>query len=169
MHDVVGHHVAQRAGVIEIAAASFDADGFGHRDLHVIDVAAVPDRLENSVGETERHDVLDGLFAQIVIDAVDLLFVDFFEQLLVQRLGRFQIVPERLFDDHAPPVVVALLHQSGGREFLHDRTEETGRGGEVVEEILMGRVLLIHLGEKVFELRVEFVVAEIAGEVVKAA
>ena len=61
--------------MIEVAAAAFHADGFGHRDLHVVDVAAVPDRLEDSVGEAERHDVLHGLFAEIVIDAVDLLFV----------------------------------------------------------------------------------------------
>ena len=41
----------------------------------MIDVAAVPDRLEDSVGEAERQDVLHRFFAQIVVDAVDLLFV----------------------------------------------------------------------------------------------
>ena len=139
--------------MIEIAAAPFHAHGLGHRDLHVVDIAAVPDGLEDSVGETERHNVLHRLFAQIVVDAVDLLFVGFFEQLLVERFGRFQIVSERLFDDHPAPVAVGLFHQSSSRELLHDRPEETGRSREVVEKILVGRVLLIHLGEKVLELR----------------
>src|SRR5208282_4099189 len=58
LHDVIRHHVAQRAGVIEITSAAFYAYSFRHRNLHVVDVAAVPDRLKNSVGETERHDVL---------------------------------------------------------------------------------------------------------------
>jgi hypothetical protein len=40
----------------------------------VIDVAAVPDGLEDAVGETEDHDVLDRFFAQVMIDAVDLAF-----------------------------------------------------------------------------------------------
>ena len=79
LHNVVRHHVAQRAGLIVIAAALLDADRFRHGNLHVIDVAAVPDRLEDAVGEAEHHDVLDGFFAQVMIDAVDLLFVGDFQ------------------------------------------------------------------------------------------
>ncbi len=59
--------------LLVVAAALLDADRFRHRDLHVVDVAAVPDRLEDAVGEAEDQDVLDGLFAQVVIDAVDLV------------------------------------------------------------------------------------------------
>ena len=44
----------------------------GHRDLHVVDVAAVPDRLEDPVAEPEDEQVLDGLLAQVVVDAEDL-------------------------------------------------------------------------------------------------
>src|SRR2546422_10028012 len=32
------------------------------------------DRFEDPVSETENHHILDGLFAQIVIDAIDLVF-----------------------------------------------------------------------------------------------
>ena len=123
--------------MIEITAAPFDADGLRHGNLHVVDVAAIPDRLEDSVGETERHDVLHGLFAQVVIDAVDLFFVDFLEQLLVQGLGRFQIVTEGFLDNDAPPMIVVLRHQSSGGEFLHDRSKETGCRREVIEEVLV--------------------------------
>ena len=74
MQDVVRDHVAQAAGVLVVAAAPLDAEGLRHRDLHVIDVAAVPDRLENAVGEAENQNVLDGLFAEVMVDAVDLAF-----------------------------------------------------------------------------------------------
>ena len=72
LHDVVGHHVAQGTSRVVVAATLLDADGFRHGNLNVIDVAPVPDGFEDAVGEAERHDVLDGLFAQVVVDAVDL-------------------------------------------------------------------------------------------------
>ena len=62
--------------VVVVAAAALDADRLGDGDLHVVDVAAVPDRLEDAVGEAEDHQVLDGLLAEVVIDAVDLLLVE---------------------------------------------------------------------------------------------
>jgi len=40
--------------------------------LHVADVVAVPDRLEQAVGEAEGQDVVDRLFAQEVVDPEDL-------------------------------------------------------------------------------------------------
>ena len=40
---MVLHHVAQRAGLLVVAAAALDADRLGHRDLHVVDEVAVPD------------------------------------------------------------------------------------------------------------------------------
>ena len=79
LHDVVGDHVAQRAGVVEIAAAALNADGFGDGNLDVIDIAAIPDRLENSVGEAERQNILNSFFAEIMVDPVDLFFVGDFE------------------------------------------------------------------------------------------
>ena len=71
---MVGHHVAQRAGRFVELAAPLDADGFGHCDLHMIDAVAIPQRLEQAIGEAQRHDVLHRLFAQEMIDAVDLIF-----------------------------------------------------------------------------------------------
>ena len=38
---------------IVIAAALLHAQRFGHRDLYVVDVAAVPDGLENAIGKAE--------------------------------------------------------------------------------------------------------------------
>ena len=59
-----------------VAAAVLHAHGLGHGDLHVVDVAPVPDRLEQGVGEAERQDVLHRLLAQVVVDAEDLALVE---------------------------------------------------------------------------------------------
>ena len=68
--------VAEGAGFLVEGPAAFDADGFGGGDLDVVDVVAVPDGLEDAVGEAEDEDVLDGLFAEVVVDAEDLVFVE---------------------------------------------------------------------------------------------
>src|SRR5882724_10920955 len=73
---MIGHHVAKRARSFVKAATVLDADGFGRGDLHVVNVVAIPERLDDVVGKAEDHDVLHGLFAEIVIDAVDLLLSD---------------------------------------------------------------------------------------------
>ena len=72
LEHVVLDHVAQRAGLLVVAAAPLDAERLGDGDLHVVDVAAVPERLEDAVGEAEDQDVLDRLLAEVVVDAVDL-------------------------------------------------------------------------------------------------
>ena len=45
-------------------------------NLHMVDVVPVPDRLEHSVGKAQHQNVPHGLFAEIVIDPVDLALVE---------------------------------------------------------------------------------------------
>ena len=128
LEDVVRHHVAQaprRARSSRRAARrpTVSAD----RDLHVVDVAAVPDRLEDAVGEAEDEDVLDRLLAQVVVDAVDLVLVEHARgsrRLSARAESRSR--PERLLDDHPPPVAVLLVSQPGGAE-LPDRSRRRTR------------------------------------------
>ena len=61
---------------VVVAGAALQPQALGHRDLHVVDVLAVPDRLEDAVGEAEDQDVLDRLLAQVVVDAVDLALAE---------------------------------------------------------------------------------------------
>ena len=103
LQQVVLDHVGQRAGFLVIGAAAFHADRFGRRDLHVIHVAAVPQRLEDAVAEAEGQDVLHGLLAQVMIDAVDLGFVEDFVQAVAQLARAGQVVAEGLFHHQAPP------------------------------------------------------------------
>ncbi len=68
--------VAERTRTLVVAGAPLDPDVLGGGDLDVIDVVAVPDRLEQGVGEPQRHQVLDGLLAEVVIDPEDLRLVE---------------------------------------------------------------------------------------------
>ena len=47
LQQVVLDHVAGGADAVVVAGPAADADVLGHRDLHVVDVVAVPDRLEH--------------------------------------------------------------------------------------------------------------------------
>ena len=93
--------VAQRAGALVVAGARADADVLGGGDLHVVDEVAVPDRLEQRVGEAQRHQVLDRLLAEVVVDAEDLRLVEVLEHRLVLRAGRGEVVADRLLDHDA--------------------------------------------------------------------
>ena len=108
-------HVAQDARLFEIGAAVLDADGLGDGHLHVVDGVAVPDALEDGVAEAEDEDVLDGLLAQIVVDAEDLRFVEDAVDDAVQLAGRRQVVPERLLDDDAGAVARSASLQAVDR------------------------------------------------------
>ena len=73
---------------------TLDAERLAHGDLDVVDHEPVPDRLEDAVAEAQDEHVLDGLLAQVVVDPVDLRFVEvlrevrFSSRALVQRRGR---------------------------------------------------------------------------------
>ena len=103
---MVLHHISQSARLFVIGAPVADAEVFAHRDLHVVDVTAIPDRFEDAVGKTEDHDVLDRLFAEIMVDPVHLALVEVTGEELVEVNGRGQIAAEGLFNDDPPPAFV---------------------------------------------------------------
>jgi hypothetical protein len=55
--------------------------------------SSVPQRLEHAVGEAERQHVLDGLLAQVVVDAEDLRLVEHREHRLVELAASASVVP----------------------------------------------------------------------------
>src|SRR5438046_1909749 len=74
LQQMVLHHVAQGAGGFVVPGAPFYPECFRGGDLDVIDVARVPDWLENRIGETENENVLRRLLPEKMIDAVSLIF-----------------------------------------------------------------------------------------------
>jgi hypothetical protein len=84
-------------------APTLDADLLGHGDLHVVDVLAVPERLEHAVGEAKDEQVLNRLLAEVVIDAEHLRFTEDLGDGVVELARAVEVAPERLLDDHARP------------------------------------------------------------------
>jgi hypothetical protein len=54
----------ERAGGLVEADPLGDGERLGDVDLDVVDVVAVPDRLDHAVGEAQREDVLDALLSR---------------------------------------------------------------------------------------------------------
>src|SRR5919106_6393686 len=96
-------HVAYHAGPVVISGTCADALALSRRDLHMIDVMAVPDRLEARVREAKYQHVLHRLFAQVVINAEELLFLDDFKELTVEGSRRRFVVAEGFFNDDPTP------------------------------------------------------------------
>ena len=142
LQEVVLDDVPEAADRVVEAAAVLDAEVLRHRDLHGLDVAAVPDRLEQGVREAQVGDVLDRLLAEEVVDPVDLLLRQDLVDLVVELDGRVQVVPEGLLD-HDPGV----LRQPRAAEPLDHSGEE--RGGDLqIEDGVPG------VGERLLQLPV---------------
>ena len=75
---MVLHHIAHRAGFIIIFAAPAHAHGFRDSDLNMIYILRIPERLKQHISKADRHQILHGFFAQIMIDTIDLRFGEMF-------------------------------------------------------------------------------------------
>ena len=133
LQHVVLYHVAQGTGFFVVAGPGSDAFRFAHRDLHVIDVLVVPNRLEDAVGKPDDHQILNGFFPQIVIDAEDLRFVEHAPRHAVDGLGGGQIAADRFLDDDAGVgrMSTRLRRQSGLLKSLAHRRKRTGRDAQI--------------------------------------
>ena len=131
---MVLHHVAQRARLLVIRPARLHADRLAHRDLHVVDVLAVPERLEDAVGEAQDQDVLDGLLAEIVVNPVDLPLAEHPRDQPVQLLGALEVAAEGLLDDD-PREAVAAPRQPRSAQVGHDRRVEARRRRAIEEPV----------------------------------
>ena len=72
LQQVVLNHVPQCARFVVIRGAIRDTGRFCSRDLHLLDVTPIPDRLEDPVRKAEYQKVLNGFFSQVVVNPVDL-------------------------------------------------------------------------------------------------
>ncbi len=144
LEQVVLEDVPDRAGLLVEAGPTLDPHRLRDGDLHVVDELAVPDRLEDAVGEPQRGHVLHGLLAEVVIDPEDFLLGEPALEDLVQLLRRGEVVPERLLHDQACPArTVAAL-----ADLAHGDLERAGRNGEVVDAVALGASLPVDLAQR---------------------
>src|SRR5437763_16224556 len=72
---------------------------------------------------------------------------------------------ERLFDDHAPPMSIVLVHQAIRGYLLYEWAKVFGRDRHVIEKILVCGMLLTDFAEGFLALRVECFIVDIAGQI----
>jgi hypothetical protein len=156
---VVLDEVAQRARAVVVAGARADPDVLGRRDLDVVDVVAVPDRLEHVVREPERHHVLDRLLAQVVVDAEDLALAERRVHDLLEAPRRCEVGAERLLD-HDPHVRALVVVEPVGLERLGDDREVLRRRRQVVDAVEREARLLVQRVARRADLRVPLRVVE---------
>ena len=131
LEQVVLHDVAERAGGVEVLGPAGSAELLGHGDLDVGDEVAVPDRLEQGVGEPEHQDVLDPVLAEEVVDAEHRGLGEVPVEHLVELERGAAITPEGLLDHH----LGAGVEPHAG-EPLDDLLEQDRRDGQVEEGVL---------------------------------
>jgi hypothetical protein len=129
LEQVGDHHVFERPDRLVELGAVLDGESLRDVDLDVVDELAVPDRLEQAVGEPEGKDVLGGFFAEEVIDPEDLLFVEPLVDGLVEIARALQVDTERLFHDDAGVRRKVRLVQG-----VHHRQHRLGRDAEVMQQ-----------------------------------
>ena len=94
----------------------------------MVDEVAIPDGLEQSIGEAECEDVLRRFLAEEVVDTEDLLLVEHFVKLGVEFLRAREVRAERLLHDDA-----RVLDQSRFAERAHHGQRCVGRHRQVVQ------------------------------------
>ena len=117
--------------------------------------------------EAKDQDVLNGFLAEIMIDAIDLRFLENLADFAVQRLRRFEIAAEGLLDDDAAPVAVLFAGQTLLAQLPDDFRNELRQRREVIKNVALRVVLRVEFGDLVFELDEVGGVVEVAGDVVR--
>jgi hypothetical protein len=156
---VVLQDVAHRTGLLVEAAPAAYAEGLGDGDLHVVDPSAVPDRLEDRVGEPQGQHILDGVLGQVVVDAEDLRPVEAGVHLVVEPEGGAFVAPVRLLDDHAGEALRLCPVQAGPGQPVDHLRERLRRGDQVEHPPAPGAQALVQLREQVAQPHVHLRVA----------
>ena len=149
---MVLHHVAQRARAVVKLAALFHTQLLGNGNLHGLHEIAVPHGFEENIAETQRQHVLQAFFAQIMVDAVNLLLLEILRHIGIDLLRRGQIGAQRFFQHNAD---VAAVQADFGQMFARGR-EKFGRGGKVNHHVvglrarLHGLCQLFKIGQIVY-------------------
>ena len=120
-------HVTQTAGGFVKCAALPNAEILGQGYLDAGHVVAIPDRLQERIGEAEIEDIHDRLLSEEVVDAEDRVFREHRVRDVVELPRGGQIASERLFDNDA-----RMLGQVRGAKPFDDGLEERGWNREVV-------------------------------------
>lgn len=100
----------------------------------MIDIVAVPERLEQQIGEPKHQDVLNRALAEVVVDPIDLGLGEVSAHLPRQDGRALQIESKGLLDHQARPMPI-LPMQTLGRQLLHDGGIVQRGHGQIAQEV----------------------------------
>lgn len=169
LEQMVLNHVSEGTGGVVIRASFFHAHWFARGDLDVIDESMIPEWLKNGIGEPQHHDVLGGFFAEVVIDAVDGVFVENVAHCLIECVGRCLVLPERFLDDDARPAAFCGTVESVFFQKRKNAGKLAGCDAQVEKPVSCGAEVAVKLSEAFGEAGVGFLVSELALVIMKAA
>src|SRR5689334_16164133 len=128
---MVLHHIPDCAHLLVERAPALHAEVLRHSNLHAFDVGAVPERLEQGVGETEKQHAVNRLLSEVMVDSINGLFVKRFEKDLVEFPSRGEIATEWFLDDD-PSVPGA----GGSVELFHNHLKSRGWNRQIIGWVL---------------------------------
>jgi hypothetical protein len=73
---VILNNVPDGARLVIECPSAMNSKILGHRDLDILYVPMVPDGLEKRVRESKEHEILDRIFAKVMVDPKDVLLVE---------------------------------------------------------------------------------------------
>ena len=132
LEEVILHHVADGAVLVVVPPAPLRADGLGDRDLHALDGLRVPQRLEDAVREAQRDEVLDGLLAEVVVDAERPVLGEGLRDRVVDLDVGGEVVADRLLDHDA----VGRAGQAHRLQVRADGAEDGRARGEIEHHLV---------------------------------
>ena len=164
-------HVPDNPRLFVISAAVFHPHALCGGDLHVVHVPAVPNRLEDGIGEAEDQNVLHGFFAEIMVDAINLSLVKDLVHLSAEFSRGREIPSERLLDHDSCPSRAGLIlaRQAAGADLANDRRIEIRASRKVKDAVLGGSVLALGSRQSLFEAAITLGLLIIAVNVDKTA
>src|SRR5918992_1897942 len=121
--------VLESTSVVEIAGPALQRQGLLPEDLDAFYMVAVPEWLEDTVGEAQANDRGERLQGEEVVYAEDGLLGKELVQEPVKRLGRFEVDPEGLLDGDPTP-----FGQVGSIQCLDRWDEDRRREGQVDDD-----------------------------------
>ena len=71
---MVLHHIAQLTHPVVVGPTPLDPHLFCNGDLNMINATLIPLGIDKAIGKSQYKDVLDCFFAEVVVDAVGLVF-----------------------------------------------------------------------------------------------
>src|SRR5258706_14124517 len=122
----------------------------------MVDKFLVPQGLKDTIGKAKCEEVLHRFFAHVVVNTIDLILVKDTGKFAIEFLRRYQVAPERLFNDDACPSLFTFMidlgtSQPSCAQLMNEFRVESRWCGQVVDTISLCASLIVqpleHVGQ----------------------